>query len=268
MASSKLANGILVISALLVIIPLLSLFMASFLGPGEYTIPPLHPTLGNYINLIHNHFLINILNTFIVITMAILVTIIIAVPSAYAMGRHGISYKLWLSALVLLLIAKSVPPASMLIPVYESLWKLGLTNSYIGLALAYQIYVLPFTIWILIGFFMDIPDELDVAAKLDGANALSRFIWIGLPMAIPGLISAIILDFIVLWNEYMYASILISNTASYTAAVVIGQMVTSEYGLSWGVLAASNILTVIPVLFFVGIIHKNLAKAFTGGIKK
>jgi len=265
---ASLTDIVLVLATLTVIVPLSSLAMASFLGHGEYIIPPKTITLENYIELMDEGFYINIANTFITISISVLIALLLATPTSYAIAKSEFTQSLWAAVVVMLLVAKSIPPASLLIPLYQWLWSIGLTNSYLGLALAYQAYILPFTIWVLTAFFLDIPSELDLAARIDGAGPVDRFIRIALPLAIPGITSAIILDYLVLWNEYMYASVLISDSSLYTASVIIGHMISSEYGLEWGILAAANILTIIPMLFFIGTVQKNISKAFTGGIKR
>ncbi|MGC9107829.1 MAG: hypothetical protein ACP5IE_06545, partial [Infirmifilum sp.] len=87
------------------------------------------------------------------------------------------------------------------------------------------------------------------------------------PVSIPGIISVVIMNYLNLWNEYMYSSVMVSSSRLQTAAVVLGQMVTSEYVVEWGIMAAANILSIIPALLFVTFVQKNISKAITGGIK-
>ncbi|MGB9827812.1 MAG: carbohydrate ABC transporter permease [Thermosphaera sp.] len=259
---------ILVVLLLSVIVPLGALVLISFLPPGEYTIPPQHPTLSNYAYVIEKlGFQQNMFNTFMFITLAVIISLALAIPTSYAIARLPIRYEVWAATVALVILAKSVPPGSLLVPIYDWLWRLKLTNTPLGVALSYQVYTLPYTIWLLTSFFLDLPREIEVAARLDGAGSFDRLRHIILPVSIPGIISVVIMNYLNLWNEYMYSSVMVSSSRLQTAAVVLGQMVTSEYVVEWGIMAAANILSIIPALLFVTFVQKNISKAITGGIK-
>lgn len=264
----KIATLILVLAVASVLIPFSSLLLASLLPPGERDLPPKSPTVENYVMLISQGFLTFIANTFLYIAMAITISLALALPTAYAMTRLSIARALWTSLLVLVVITKSIPASTLLVPVYEILWRLHLTNTPWGVAIGYQVYTLPFSIWILMSFMVDLPRELDIASRVDGAGTLQRFLRIALPLSAPGMASAAVFCFLSLWNEYLYTSVLLSSSSLQTAAVYIGQMVTSEYSFEWGLLASANVLSIIPVLLFIGFIQKNLSRAFVGGIKR
>lgn len=242
--------------------------MISFLSPGEWSLPPENPTLSNYIYVLKEFkFYRNMLNTFVFIGLAITISLIIALPTAYALARLQIRYYVWIITVSLVILVKSLPPGSLLVPVYEIMWRLGLTNTVLGIALSYQVYTLPFVIWILTSFLLDLPREVETAAKIDGAGRYARLRYVILPLSIPGIISAVILGFLNLWNEYLYSSIMVSSRGLQTAAVVLGQLVSSEYVYDWGILASANILSILPAVFFVSFVQKNISKAITGGIK-
>jgi len=265
---ASLTDLVLVAVLMTVVIPLGSLVLISFLPPGEFTIPPKNPTISNYIYVIeklgfHN----NMFNTFIFISLAVAISLVLAVPTAYAIARLPICYELWVAMVALVVLAKSVPPGSLLVPVYDFLWRLRLTNTPLGVALGYQVYTLPYTIWLMTSFFLDLPREVEIAARLDGAGSFNRLRYIILPISIPGIVSVVIMNFLNLWNEYMYSSVLVSSSRLQTAAVVLGQMVTSEYVVDWGIMAAANILSIVPALVFVSFVQRNISRAITGGIK-
>jgi multiple sugar transport system permease protein len=264
----KIADLILLLAAASVLIPFTSLVLVSLLPPGEKDLPPKSPTLGNYLELVSRGFVDFMGNTFLYISLAIAISLAVALPTAYAMTRLSMPKILWTAMLVLVIMTKSIPPSTLLVPVYEVLWRLRLTNTPIGMALAYQVYTLPFAIWILMSFMIDLPRELEIASRVDGAGSLQRFLRIVLPLSVPGIVSAAIFNFLSLWNEYLYTSVLISSNSLQTAAVFIGQMVTSEYSFEWGLLASANVLSIIPALAFLGFVQKNLSRAFAGGIRR
>lgn len=265
---ASLSDLILVLLLLTVIIPLGALILISFLPPGEYTIPPQHPTLSNYAYVIEKlNFHQNMFNTFVFITLAVAISLALAVPTSYAIARLPIRYEIWVATVALVILAKSVPPGSLLVPIYDWLWRLKLTNTPLGVALSYQVYTLPYSIWLMTSFFLDLPREVETAARLDGAGSFARLRHIILPISIPGIISVVIMNYLNLWNEYMYSSVMVSSSRLQTAAVVLGQMITSEYVVDWGIMAAANILSIIPALIFVTFVQKNISKAITGGIK-
>ncbi|MEZ0345196.1 MAG: ABC transporter permease subunit [Infirmifilum sp.] len=111
------------------------------------------------------------------------------------------------------------------------------------------------------------PRDIELAARIGGAKSLARLRHIILPMSLPGIFSTVILRYLNLWNEYMYSSVMVSSSRLQTAAVILGQMVTSEYAVEWGVMAAANILSILPALLSVSVVQKNLSKVFVGGIK-
>lgn len=265
---ASLINVFLIVVLLSVLVPLGVLVMISLLPPGEWSIPPKSPTLDNFVYVFKEfRFYRNMLNTFLFIGLAILISLVLALPTAYAIARLQIKYYVWVFTVVLVILVKSLPPGSLLVPVYELLWKLRLTNTALGVALSYQVYTLPFVIWILTSFLLDLPREVETAARIDGAGRFARLRHIIFPLSIPGIISAVILGFLNLWNEYMYSSVIVSSRNLQTAAVVLGQLVTSEYVYDWGILASANIISVLPAIFFVSFVQKNISKAITGGIK-
>ncbi|WP_288006135.1 carbohydrate ABC transporter permease [Thermofilum sp.] len=265
---ASLSDAILVIIVLSVIIPLGSLILISFMPPGERAFPPVHYTLDNYVYVLDKlKFYQNMFNTFYFITLAVLISLVVSIPTAYAIARLPINYHLWVLTVGLVILVKSLPPGSLLVPIYDWLWRLKLTNTPLGVAISYQVYTLPYTSWLLTSFFLDLPREIEVAARLDGAGSFSRLIHVILPISIPGIISAVIMNYLNLWNEYMYSSVMVSSSRYQTAAVILGQMVSSEYVVEWGVMAAANVLSIIPALIFVSFVQKNISRAITGGIK-
>lgn len=265
---ASLTDILLVLVFLSVVIPLGALFLISLLPPGEYTIPPRNPTISNYVYVIQTlGFHQNMFNTFVFISLAVIISLALAIPTAYAIARLPIRYEVWVATVALVIVTKSLPPGSVLVPLYDWLWRLHLTNTPIGVALSYQVYTLPYTIWLMTSFFLDLPREVENAARLDGAGSFARLRYVILPLSIPGIISVVIMNFLNLWNEYMYSSVMVSSSKLQTAAVILGQMVTSEYVVDWGIMASANILSIIPALLFVSFVQKNISRAITGGIK-
>ncbi|MEZ0345366.1 MAG: carbohydrate ABC transporter permease [Infirmifilum sp.] len=265
---ASIVDLVLVAVMLSIVIPLGALLIVSFMPPGSREFPPTSYTLDNYAYVINYlNFQQNMFNTFLFITIAVIISLAIAIPTAYGLARLRIDYLIWAFTLALVILVKSLPPGSLLVPMYEFLWRLGLTNTPLGVAISYQVYTLPYSIWLLMSFLLDLPRDIELAARIDGAKSFARLRHVILPLSLPGIFSTVILCYLNLWNEYMYSSVMVSSSRLQTAAVILGQMVTSEYVVEWGVMAAANILSVLPALLLVSVVQKNLSKVFVGGIK-
>ncbi|MEZ0345195.1 MAG: hypothetical protein ABWK01_01420 [Infirmifilum sp.] len=128
-------------------IPIGTLILVGFMPPGSREFPPTSYTIDNYVYVIgYLHFLQNMFNAFLFITIAVIISLAIAVPAAYGLARLRINYGIWALTLSLAILAKSLPPGSLLVPMYDFLWKLGLTNTPLGVAIGYQVYTLPYSI--------------------------------------------------------------------------------------------------------------------------
>ena len=166
-----------------------------------------------------------------------------------------------------ILLSYMFPGALLVIPLVVLLSKVRLTNSHLGLSLAYTTFSLPFSLWVLKGFFSGIPIELEEAAMIDGSSRLGAFFDVVLPQALPGIIATGIFTFIWAWNEYLFALILISDESLKTLPPGIMGFIDAT-NVNWGLIMAASVLITLPMAIFFMFIQKQLVTGIgAGGVK-
>nr|WP_254367822.1 carbohydrate ABC transporter permease [Microbacterium sp. NC79] len=169
--------------------------------------------------------------------------------------------------LVTILAIQMIPSIALLIPLFLTFRDANMLNTYWALVLAYLASALPFSIWVLRGFFQSIPEEIDEAARLDGAGDM-RVLWsIYFPLVLPGLISTAVFTFIEAWNDYIMAYILLQEQAKYTLPVWLVSF-NQDTGIDYGGLIAASVLFSIPVVVFFLVVQRNLVAGMSGGAVK
>ncbi|KLU40826.1 MAG: carbohydrate ABC transporter permease [Limnochordia bacterium] len=194
-----------------------------------------------------------------------LVTTILAVGAgsmaAYALTRFRFPRKLDAVFLVWALVIRTIPPIVLVIPLFVMFRELGLTNVRVILILAYQVYTLPLAIWMLIGFFREIPKELEFAAMVDGASRFRALIRVVYPLVMPGLAATAIFCVIQSWNEFTYALIFARVPSDFTVPIGIASFLT-EYKTLWGSLTAGGLISSAPLLLFTAVVQRHLLRGF------
>ena len=159
------------------------------------------------------------------------------------------------------------PATMMMVPLYAILKNLGMLNSLGGLVLVYSTTSLPFSVWMLKGYFDTIPRELEEAAIMDGASPLQCFVRVVLPLARPALAVTALFSFLTAWNEFILAATLLNEEARYTLPVAL-RMFVGEYHVEWGKFAAGALLVSAPVMALFFALQKHLVGGLTaGGVK-
>ena len=203
-------------------------------------------------------------NTFVVAIGTTVLALSLGSAAAYALTRFYPKY--WDGILMAVMVTRLVPPIVLIIPIYV-LWRnFDLLDTHVGLVLAYLTFALPFVIWMMRGFLMDIPIELEEAAMIDGASRLQALVRVVLPLAAPGLAATAIFVILLAWNDFFYALILTSGNAR-TVTPYIGGFITDK-AILWGRLYASSAIIMLPVLVFGLAVQKQLAHGLTGGAVK
>ena len=156
------------------------------------------------------------------------------------------------------------PPILLAIPYSIIMGKAGLMNSRIGLIIVYPSISVPYAIWLLVGFFQTVPLEIEEAAYMDGANKLQVFSRVVLPIVAPGVVAVAIYTFINVWNEFLFSLILINSRDKMTVAVGLKSLMGQEV-LDWGVMMAASALVVIPSVIFFMLIQKRIAGGLAQG---
>lgn len=159
------------------------------------------------------------------------------------------------------------PPILLAIPYSMVMAKLGFVNTRVGLVIVYLSFSVPYAVWMLVGFFKTVPLGIEEAARVDGANKLQTFVRIVLPLVMPGIVATAIYTFINAWNEFLYSLILINSTDKMTVSVALKSLQGSEI-LNWGDMMAASALVVVPSVIFFMFIQNKIAGGMTDGAVK
>jgi multiple sugar transport system permease protein len=232
---------------------------------------PSEPTLASYRrlldpqNTVGKDFLTFFWNSLIVSTLTTVLSVLVAVPAAYAFSRFSFPGRNFLFFSVLL--RNMFPAVIFLVPLFILMRFLGLVNTHGALVLTYMTFGLPLAIWLLKGFYDNIPIQLEQAARIDGATRFQAFVLVVMPLSVPGIIATAIYSFIGAWNEYIYAYTFISRNDQLTLPVGV-QRFFSEHTTDFpGLMAASFIMSVPVVILFL-VLQKFFVRALTEGAVK
>ncbi|MDI9217044.1 MULTISPECIES: carbohydrate ABC transporter permease [Clostridium] len=261
----------LIILTIIAVFPLLWIVLSSVKTSGELTANPTsflpkNFTLENFIHVIKDlGFAVNIKNSLLISLITTLIAIAISAMAAYGIVRFFPKFGNVMSKL--LVTTYMFPPILLAIPYSLVMAKIGLTNTRIGLVIVYLSFSVPYAVWMLVGFFKTVPIGIEEAAKIDGADKLQTFVRIVLPLVMPGIVATAIYTFINAWNEFLYSLILINSTDRMTVSVALRSLQGAEI-LSWGDMMAASTLVVVPSIIFFMFIQRKIAAGMTDGSVK
>jgi multiple sugar transport system permease protein len=192
---------------------------------------------------------------------ATLLVLIVALPAAYYTARR--KFRLRLFFLVLVLATQMFQPAAMLVGIQRQFTSYGLSPTW-SLILVNAGFNLAFAVWILNAYFSSIPSELEEAAMVDGTSRLGALSRITLPLALPGIVTALIFTFIAAWNEFIVALTLSGNPANAPLTVAINNYI-GQYSVDWGHLFAGSVIATIPVIILFAVIEGKVVGGLTAG---
>jgi multiple sugar transport system permease protein len=231
--------------------------------------PPLFlwwPTLENYAAVLTRaDFLQAFINSLLVSAGAVSLSLLIGVPAAYAVARFRFAGRNTL--FFALLGMRMLPSIAVLVPMYVLFNACDLTTTRISVVLAYTTFSLPLVVWIMRGFFEDLPRELEESAWVDGATRLRAFLHVVLPLIKPGLVAACILCLQLAWNDFLFAAVL-TNNASRTLPVLMAEFSGGDTGVDWGGMTASGVLVILPVVLFAFLAQRHLVAGLSSGAVK
>ena len=263
---------IVVISLIVILFPLYWLIANSLRTKTDYLAnPPIlfnaPVTFQNYQKiLVENGIYKQFANTFVVAAVSTVIAVVFGSMAAYSTVRGRIAKKIRNFFGLWFMIQKMYPAIATAIPVYLVMRNLRLIDTRFALIIMNTSFNLPLVIWLMMGFFEQIPLELEESAKIDGANFVQRFFRIVFPVTTPGIIASAILAFVGAWNEFLFAVILSVNR-SKTLPVVIAGFITDR-GLEWGPMAATAVITLLPILVVVWALQKNFVQGLAMGAVK
>lgn len=232
---------------------------------------PASPTLDNYWRLLDPNgsvgrdFLRYFWNSMFVSVATTVLAVAVAVPAAYAFSRFRFPGRNFLFFAILL--RNMFPAVVFLVPLFILMRVLGLVNTHGSLILTYLTFGLPLAIWLLKGFYDNIPIQLEQAARIDGATRFQAFFHIVMPLSTPGIIATSIYSFIGAWNEYIYAYTFLTRHDQMTLPVGI-QRFFSENATDWPGLMAATFLMSVPVVVLFLVLQKYFVRALTEGAVK
>jgi ABC-type glycerol-3-phosphate transport system permease component len=227
---------------------------------------PRHLVLDHYRALfLGRDFWIPIRNSLVVAGATTALCVVVGGPCAYALARLPIRGK---SGILLAVLAASMfPQVSLVSPLYLLLREAGLLNTYPGLVLPYLTFAMPLTVWLLVGFFRQLPADLEDAALMDGAGRLRALWTIVLPISWPGLATAAILTFLYSWNEFLFALSFTLGPERQTVPVAIA-LFRGQYQVPWGEILAAAVVATAPVAVLVVAAQRRIVAGLTSGAVK
>jgi len=222
-------------------------------------------TLVNYIAVfVEQGFLRFLINSVIVAVFSTLLAMVIGTLAAYGFSRYRFKYNSVF--LFILLFIRTLPAIAIVIPIFLIARFLGVLDTRVLLVFVYLIFNVPFTVWMMKGFFDEIPKEIEEAGMVDGCTSLQSLRLVILPIVQPGLVATAIFCIISSWNEFIFSMIL-TSMRSMTAPAIVGRFL-SVTGVAWGEMSAVGTMAIIPVLVFAMIVQKNMIRGLSFGAVK
>lgn len=262
----------MVVLALIIVTPFLWMLLGSFKTNFELmrrqgqTLWIEHPTLSNYFRLFREYnFARYFLNSAFVSSLTAIFATSVSAFAGYSLARFSYPGKNLLSFLIL--VTQMIPVIAVIIPLFLWFQSLHLLNTYWALIIAYNAFAIPFCTWLLRGFFMEIPAELEEAAMIDGASEVGAFLRVVLPISLPGLLATLIFSFILSWQEFLFAVTFINSSDLRTLTVGIAAMRGKDI-VDWGLLNAGVVVTTIPLAILFAFIQRYLVQGLTAGAVK
>ena len=259
----------IITATILSVFPIFYLFLTSF-KPAELTfsIPPVwifKPTLQNYREVIQGgEFTKYLLNSLVVGVSTILISMVFGVFAAFGFARF--KFRGNFTMRMIALIPQMLPPITIIVPMYVLFTSMKIVDTQRALIISYLTFSMPLAMWMMIGFFEEVPVDLEESAMIDGCSRLRAMLTIELPIALPGLAATAVLSFIYCWNEFLYAVILTGRN-SRTLPVMITSFMTNK-AILWGRIAAAGSLVLLPVLIFALFSQRYLIRGLAFGSVK
>ncbi len=205
-------------------------------------------------------------NSIIVVGIATAAAVVIGTPAAYAFSRLRFRYSEQLASTILSM--RFMPPIAVAIPLFLMVKAVGLQDTYLGLILPYIAFSLPLVVWIMIGFFDEIPNEIDEAALIDGCTRVGVLWHVMLPIVRPGLVTAALFGALFIWNEFLVALYVIDSRAFQTISLGAATLVSAQRPIDWNIAATVGVVTVIPILLFSLFVQRYIVRGLTAGAVK
>jgi multiple sugar transport system permease protein len=266
------------IALVVILAPFLWMVISSVTALSELTETPLrwipdHVDAQKYIDLTIGSspdatatgFRAALMNSMIVASMTTLVGMVVGTIAAYAFSRFHFPGRGWL--ILAFMGTTMLPPIALILPIYQIMKTLGLTDTPIALIIIYSSFVTPYVIWLMRGYLDTIPRDLDEAARVDGCSRLGALWRVIVPVARPGLLSTALLSFLLAWDEFLYALVITQSNNSKTLPVAINDFI-GRHGVDLQGLAAGGVIAALPPLILAFIFQRYIVAGLTAGSVK
>ncbi len=272
MTGKIVRHAVLIVLAVCVVFPIIWTISTSFKTNVQiFAIPPIliptEPTTSRYTELATYGLFDYLVNSVIVAISTAVVTIVIGTLAAYSLARFKLPGKWTARVSFWILSTRMFPPIVTIIPLFQLMRFLGLVNTRVGLIIAYTAFNIPFVVWMMRGFFVEIPKDLEEVAMVDGCSRMRAFLRISIPLVTPGIAATAIFIIILSWQEFLFALILTQTSASATLPILVSSQVT-QYQILWGQMGAAGTITMVPVLVFAFSVQRYLVRGMSFGAIK
>jgi multiple sugar transport system permease protein len=266
----RLAEGLRLLAiacaVVVAILPLAWVVLASLKSAADVSqMPPrlvFTPTLDNYRSVLDAGFAAFFRNSVVVTLAAVALSVALGVPAAYGFSRLRVPA---LRALLLFVLSvRFVPYIVFAVPLFVIMVRLQVVGTHLGLVVVYILINLPLVVWMMKSFFDDVPTDIDDAAAVDGATRLQSFAFVVLPSTAAGVACVTILSFIFTWNEYLLALVLSGRNAQTLPVVLTRFLGGMEDPVRWGLLSASSVVVLAPVVVVTLLVHRYVRVGFGG----
>jgi multiple sugar transport system permease protein len=229
---------------------------------------PQQITFGNYYRLFNEfHFGPYLLNSIIIVTASVGISLVIGTLAAYALARFRMRFGVRRMALYLVLLVRMLPGILLCVPLYIALAKWGLLNTRLGLILIYAGLNTSFVVWMMQSFLEEIPRDIEEAAMVDGDSRLTALWRVVVPLAAPGLIATAIFTVIVTYNDFIIALTMTSTPAAQTIPVGVSTLI-GKIEIQWGPMAAAGVVGALPIVIFALAVQRHFVRGLTFGAVK
>jgi multiple sugar transport system permease protein len=223
------------------------------------------PAAGGYIPSTAKNLLPGMANSLEVAFAVVVLNLLVGVPAAYAIAKirfYGRS-----AAVYSILATRVVPDIALVVPFFLIVKKLGLVDNILSLIVTYLAITVPFTVFVLVGYFEALPDELDKAARVDGCSRWQALRHVFLPLAVPSLVAVVLFSFLASWNEFLLALMFTQTTASQTLPIVVASF-ASDFTISFSFINAAGVIAVVPPILLALVFERYIVSGLTAGAVK
>jgi multiple sugar transport system permease protein len=264
--SSVVSYALAALIVLIALVPVLLMVRIALSPASEWRTMPVDwtaaPFMDAFAQVLNSSFPRNLLNSFVIATITTGIVVVLSSIAGHALARMRSRHKE--RFLFVILGTRMGPAVVFALPLFLLASQAGLVDTYVGIIGVYIVYNLAFGIWMMHGFFLDIPGEIEEAGLVDGLSEWGVFWRVSLRMAVPGVIATATLVFILTWNEFFYAFVLTAETASTFPTTIPGYF--GAFQVEWGSMFAASALGVLPPVIFGILVRRWLARGLSGGL--